>query len=104
MSSKKTVEEFVSSHNLRKADNTIIFDAQVSFYKGDVGHKLASTIHIITLPREMVVYIDEFFHEAYRQPEIYSTEIFYFSYKGAVLEIRGFESQPDFLLSIMVIK
>jgi len=102
MPSKKIVEDFVSLHKLRKEDNSVIFNAEVSFYKGDVLHKLPSGIHIITLPDSMVVYIDEFFSEAYRQPEVYSTENFYFSHKeAAVLEIRGYESQPDFLLSIM---
>jgi len=105
MSSKKLVEEFVSFHNLRKEDNSIIFNAEVIFYKGDELHKLPSRIQIITLPKAMVLYIDEFFNEVYQQSEVYSTENFYFHPKDpAILEIRGYGSQPDFLVCILVVK
>jgi hypothetical protein len=104
MRSKNIVEDFISFHKLRRDDNSIIFNAQVSFYHDQVLHKLPSSIQIITLPKALVLYIDEFFFEGYQQPEVYSTENFYFSSPGpGVLEIRGFESQPDFLISIMLV-
>ena len=103
MPSKKIVDEFVIFNNLRKEDNSIVFNAHVYFYQGDVLHKLPSQIQIITLPLAMVLYIDEFFHDGYQQPEIYSSEDFYFSHIDGGLEIRGYESQPDFLIRIMLI-
>ena len=101
MPSKQIVDQFIAQNNLRKADNSVIFNAQVSFYKGDTLHKLPSNIHIITLPTARVVYIDEFLNEGYRQPEIYSTDDYHFTHtESNVLQVKKFESQPEFLVSI----
>lgn len=95
------LENFIACHKLRNG-GLIVFKAVVSFFKKDSLKKNTSEIQVITLPHEMVLYLEEFFAEEYQIPEMYCTTEFEFRYtSGNVLEIWSSKDSTTPLLFIV---
>ncbi|HRI22697.1 MAG TPA: hypothetical protein PLA68_17175 [Panacibacter sp.] len=93
--------EFINKRELITG-NLIIFNAVVLFYKETQLKKITSEVQIITLPKEMVLYIIEFLNPEYNRSEMFSTAQFCFSInKDDALEIRNYETESRFLLCLI---
>ncbi len=102
ISPNQLLQDFITDYNLKRPDGVTAFDATVSFYKEKILHSISSEVQIINMPAMMVLYIFEFFKEAYELPEMYATENFKFRYsKGGPLQIIAAENSQPFFVSIL---
>lgn len=101
----ETIHSFINAHQLKRVDGNILFDAEVTFYTGNVLHTINSPVQIIVLPNEIAVYILEFLKEEYNITEMYSTGHYYFSSPDSIiLQIRENKEDSPFLISILPVK
>ena len=95
------VVKFISENNLKTQEGIVLFDAAVTFYRNGVPVSATSEIQVITLPKEMVLYVMEFVKDAYHESDIYSTSLYHFNYPGKnILEIRDGNYKDLLLFSI----
>lgn len=96
---------FISNNNLNTQTGIILFNASVSLYRKDNPITVFSEIQVITLPKEMALYILEFVKDSYHNSEIYSTRLYSFNCTGKnTLEIRDEHSKDLPLLSITAVE
>ena len=92
--------QFINNRGLRTG-NLIIFNAVVLFYEDAELMKITSEVQIITLPKEMALYIIEFLNPEYNRSEMFSTAQFCFTInEDNALEIRNNEAESRFLLCL----
>ena len=101
----KSLQQFISTQQLKKADGNILFNAEVKFNNGDTSHTVTSQVQIIVLANEIAVYILEFLKEEYGINEMYSTGHHHFSCPDLkALEIRTNKEDDARLISIRPIQ
>lgn len=74
------LQEFITLNDLKKAGEIILFNALVTRIRNNSLLKAVSEIQIITLPKEIALYILEFVKEDLHEPEMYSTANHDFSF------------------------
>lgn len=100
MNTQTALLQFIEDHNLRK-NNLVVFDAIIFVQKKSETSQVSSQVQIITLPKEMALYIFEFFDEKYNMIDMFSTAKFSFIYeKGKPLEITSQQFSEELALKI----
>ena len=98
------LQQFISDNNLASHKRITLFDAVITYYHNGNPVNTPSEVQIITLPKEMVLYVLEFVKDIQHESEIYSTSSYYFSYTGNnIMEIRDASYNDLLLFSIMVL-
>ena len=96
------VKDFIADYSLKRPDGVICFPASIMYNDKGVLHAITSEVQIISLDTVIAVYIFEFFNEAYRFQEMYSTVNFSFGYsKGNALEISNSATKNRVHIAIM---
>ncbi len=99
------IQKFISRNNLNRMKGLIIFDATIVFTKENKSCAIDSQVQVIMLPFVMAIYIYEFFKEGNDQPDMYSTNDFYFNCSDTnTLEISRENMDTPFSLSIIPLK
>jgi hypothetical protein len=102
ITSIQTLQQFISTHQFKRIDGNILFNAEVKFYTGTKLNTIISPVQIILLPNEIAIYILEFLKEEYNITEMYSTGQYYFSSRDSIiLQIR--ENKEDSILLISIL-
>jgi hypothetical protein len=101
--STRQLQQFIADNHLASQREIILFDAVITFYRNNKLVTAVSEIQVITLPKEMVLYVLEFVKDVYHESEIYSTVSYFFNCRGKnILEIRD-DHNKDLLLFTVTI-
>lgn len=98
------LQQFILDNNLASQKGITLFDAVITFYHNGNQVNTSSEVQIITLPKEMVLYVLEFVKDIQHESDIYSTSSYYFCYTGNnIMEIRDSSYNDLLLFSIRVL-
>lgn len=103
LQSTRQLQQFIADNNLASNKDIILFDAVITFYRNNKLVTAVSEIQVITLPKEMVLYVLEFVKDVYHESEIYSTSLYFFNCKGKnILEIRDCHNKDLLLFTVTI--
>lgn len=98
-----SLRRFITQNKLDVENGMILFDAAVIYYEEPLSFTIGSQIQIITLPKQMALYVYEFLKVAYKRTEMYNTPNFdFFCSASGTLKISEREGLTNrLLLSIL---
>ena len=97
------LQQFIADNNLATQKEITLFDAVITFYRNNKLVTAVSEIQVITLPKEMVLYVLEFVKDIYHESEIYSTNSYFFTCKRKnALEIRDNHNKDLLLFTVTI--
>ncbi|MES2849513.1 MAG: hypothetical protein V4685_10690 [Bacteroidota bacterium] len=76
------LQQFIKKNALDPQKGIILFNATITLHSNENPLIISSEVQIITLPKEMVLYILEFVKATHLQSEIYSTRLYHFEHTG----------------------
>jgi hypothetical protein len=92
--SPQELQKFIAQKIPSSQKEIILFNAAVTYYRDNTPVTITSEIQIITLPKEMVLYVLDFVNDNYQESEIYSTRLYQFEYSSNnTLEVKGSDGQ-----------
>lgn len=101
--SLQQLQQFIADNQLATKKEIILFDAVITFYRNNKLVTAVSEIQVITLPKEMVLYVLEFVKDIYHESEIYSTSSYLFTCRGKILlEIRDRHNKDILLFTVTI--
>ncbi len=95
------LQQFISENTLALQKGITLFNATITLHNNKNQLIISSEVQIITLPKEMVLYILEFVKATHLQSEIYSTRLYHFEHSGnTTLVIKEPDGGPLLTVSI----